>query len=99
MHYKKRRTFKINTDKQINSRVLALLSLVDKNCEELFSQHEAKIKGKFQNYNKNLDHEGNIDQDAIADEEFRAMAIPEISSQVNVNVVDNNHFDEPDSNM
>ncbi|KAL7726146.1 hypothetical protein ACLKA6_002616 [Drosophila palustris] len=46
------------------------------------------------------ENEDNTNEEAIVDEECRALAIPEISEDHNVvNLDDNNHVDEPDSNI
>jgi len=84
--------------------------LVQRNCEEFYQGHEEAIKANFDRFNfiESLEdalrramvveenNEENIDEEAAVNEEFRALAFLEISSQVNVLSLNNVHVQEID---
>jgi len=88
--------------------------LIQRNCEEFYQGNEAAIKANFDRLDsiESLEdafrramevednNEENIDEEAEVYEEFRALAFPEMSLQINVLNL-NNHVQEidPDSNI
>jgi len=74
------------------------VDLVQRNCEEFYLGNKEAIKANFDRFNSiesledalrravevEENNEENIDEEAAVNEEFRALAFPEISSQINV---------------
>jgi len=71
---------------------------IQRNCEEFYQGNEEANKANFDRFNSiessedalrrtmegEDNNEENIDEEAAVNEEFRALAFPEISSQINV---------------
>jgi len=81
-------------------------NLIKRNCKEFYQGNEEAIKANFDRFNsiESLEdtlrramevednNEENIDEEAAVNEEFRALAFPEISFQINVLSLNNTEF-------
>jgi len=90
------------------------VDLVQRNCEEFYLGNEEAIKANFDRFNSiesledalrramevEENNEENINEEGAVNEKFRALAFPEISSQINVLNLNNNVQEiDPDSNI